>query len=350
MTEDKYRAKYKELKRRVHDIEDENDLLHVRIHKARKSINRLRLERTFLLERMEKVHHHSSSSRIGNTSTALADSDHSDIGYDEDMYHTSNHGGKRGRIDKTLKTPKKKKDPNAPKGPGNVFFLYCRLERDKIKDEFPQENLGDVTKLLGQKWKGLTKDEKQKYYDMYRKEMEEYEEAMKTYVAGGGSANPTTAADADADADADVQVEADADAGEDEEEEQPVPDDVVAAAADDAAAAAAVGFSTMSSPTHLSSAASPPELHSDPIVPDDGYNDGDVTMNDRDNENDDTAAPAAGLATTASPSQQVPTSTLTQKEEHREEDQEQGQREDHHPSKADRVPVWRSTDETKAST
>ena len=35
------------------------------------------------------------------------------------------------------------------------------MERDKIKDEFPQENLGDVTKLLGQKWKGLTKDEKQ---------------------------------------------------------------------------------------------------------------------------------------------------------------------------------------------
>ncbi|KAI7850825.1 hypothetical protein BDC45DRAFT_517242 [Circinella umbellata] len=160
MTEDKYRNKYKELKRRVRDIEEENDILHVRIHKARKSINRLRLERTFLLERMEKVHHHSN--RSGNTANTLNDSDHSDIGYDDEMYRTNSHvGGKRGRIDKMLKAPKKKKDPNAPKGPGNVFFLYCRLERDKIKDEFPQENLGDVTKLLGQKWKGLTTDEKQ---------------------------------------------------------------------------------------------------------------------------------------------------------------------------------------------
>jgi hypothetical protein len=59
------------------------------------------------------------------------------------------------------KPQRRKKDPNAPKGPGNVFFLYCRLERDKIKDEFPNENLGDVTKLLGQKWKSLSKDGKQ---------------------------------------------------------------------------------------------------------------------------------------------------------------------------------------------
>lgn len=46
-----------------------------------------------------------------------------------------------------------------------MFFLFCRLERDKIKDEFPQENLGDVTKLLGQKWKALTKEGKQVKHD-----------------------------------------------------------------------------------------------------------------------------------------------------------------------------------------
>ncbi|KAI8066997.1 high mobility group box domain-containing protein [Gilbertella persicaria] len=82
------------------------------------------------------------------------------------------------------------KDPNAPKGPGNVFFLYCRLERDKIKDEHPTENLGEVTRLLGQKWKSLTKEEKKKYYDMYKRELEEYEEAMKTYTLNGGVVPP----------------------------------------------------------------------------------------------------------------------------------------------------------------
>jgi hypothetical protein len=62
---------------------------------------------------------------------------------------------------KAVKPPKKKKDPNAPKGPGNVFFLFCRLQRDKIKDEHPEErSLGEVTKLLSAKWKGLDKEEK----------------------------------------------------------------------------------------------------------------------------------------------------------------------------------------------
>lgn len=70
-----------------------------------------------------------------------------------------------------IKPPKKKKDPNAPKGPGNVFFLFCRLQRDKIKVENPEENIGDVTKLLGLKWKALPKEEKQvndfKYYQFF---------------------------------------------------------------------------------------------------------------------------------------------------------------------------------------
>jgi hypothetical protein len=34
----------------------------------------------------------------------------------------------------------------------------------------------------------LSKDEKQKYYDIYKKEQEEYEEAMKSYTASGSVA------------------------------------------------------------------------------------------------------------------------------------------------------------------
>jgi hypothetical protein len=68
---------------------------------------------------------------------------------------------KPGRKSNNPAVAKKKRDPNAPKGPGNVFFLYCRMERDNIKDEVPNESLGEVTRLLGQKWKALTKEEKQ---------------------------------------------------------------------------------------------------------------------------------------------------------------------------------------------
>ncbi|KAI8326984.1 high mobility group box domain-containing protein, partial [Blakeslea trispora] len=159
----KYRQKFKDLKKRIREIEEENDLLNIKLYKARKNIRHLKLERTFLLDRMEK------SSQI-----SIDLSDNSDLGSDI-YYHDE-------------PDMRKKKDPNAPKGPGNVFFLYCRLERDKIKDEHPTENLGEVTRLLGQKWKSLTKDEKKKYYDMYKRELEEYEEAMKTYTLNGGVA------------------------------------------------------------------------------------------------------------------------------------------------------------------
>ncbi|KAI8371415.1 high mobility group box domain-containing protein [Radiomyces spectabilis] len=154
-------TKYRELKRRIRDIEGENDALHVRIHKAQKNIKLLKLERSLLLDRLETMHVSPASL-------------HDNMMHDDTMdLHLKSSAG--------TKLPKKKKDPNAPKGPGNVFFLFCRLERDKIKDENPQENLGEVTKILGQKWKAMTKEEKQKYYDMYKKEMDEYEEAMKKY-------------------------------------------------------------------------------------------------------------------------------------------------------------------------
>ncbi|KAI8070344.1 high mobility group box domain-containing protein [Gongronella butleri] len=171
--DDDQKDKYTKLKKRIRDIERQNDFLHVRIHKAQKSIRRLRLERTFLLDRIEKINGHVS----------MDDSDDDAAASDHDQLASFNgtHPGKTPK-------PKKKKDPNAPKGPGNVFFLFCRLQRDKIKDEHPEErSLGEVTKLLSAKWKSLSKEDKQVYHDMYQKELEEYEVAMKTYTSNVNS-------------------------------------------------------------------------------------------------------------------------------------------------------------------
>ncbi|ORX45717.1 HMG-box [Hesseltinella vesiculosa] len=169
--DDDHKEKYTNLKKRIRDIERQNDFLHIRVHKAQKSIRRLRLERTFLLDRIEKINGQLSFDDSEDEVLATSDQD-TPLNY--------HHGSQQ----KTPK-PKKKKDPNAPKGPGNVFFLFCRLQRDKIKDEHPEErSLGEVTKLLSAKWKGLSKEEKQVYQDMYQKELEEYEEAMKSYTSG----------------------------------------------------------------------------------------------------------------------------------------------------------------------
>ncbi|KAI9017887.1 high mobility group box domain-containing protein [Phycomyces nitens] len=178
MTQDKLRDKYRELKKRIRDMESENEVLQVRIHKARRGVRQLKLERTVLLDRMER---HQGS---------FGDSEHYEIGSDNGSQDESfmikyDHGKHMDKIiGNHAKAPRKKKDPNAPKGPGNVFFVFCRFERDKIKDENPQESLGDVTRLLGLKWKSLSKEEKQVYYDMYKKESDDYEVAMKTYTSG----------------------------------------------------------------------------------------------------------------------------------------------------------------------
>ncbi|CAO3618123.1 unnamed protein product [Cunninghamella echinulata] len=154
--DDHHKEKYNALKKRIRDIE-------------RKKCSKIKLERTFLLDRIEKI----------NNQYSIDDSD-DDVPSDQE-HHTTLPVATNNN-NKTVK-PKKKKDPNAPKGPGNVFFLFCRLQRDKIKDEHPEErSLGEVTKLLSAKWKSLSSEEKKVYQDMYQKELEEYEVAMKSYT------------------------------------------------------------------------------------------------------------------------------------------------------------------------
>ncbi|KAI8984505.1 high mobility group box domain-containing protein [Mycotypha africana] len=189
MTEDStYKQKYKDIRKRILEIEQDNDALNIKILKARKSIRHLKMERNFLLNRIEKsngvLDHNIDESDLASDIYS-----HDEIGNMSHKLQITHHkreaaggGGRGGKSAAANKLPRKKKDPNAPKGPGNVFFLYCRFERDKMKDQYPTENLGEVTRLLGQQWKALTKEQKKVYYDMYRREQEEYAEAMKTYT------------------------------------------------------------------------------------------------------------------------------------------------------------------------
>ncbi|EPB90280.1 hypothetical protein HMPREF1544_02805 [Mucor circinelloides 1006PhL] len=196
--------KYQDYKKRIREIEEENDNITAQLAKARHHIKRLRVERIVLLEEIEDLRQvrptpRSSKKSNGMPASAVfpsignlgADSD-SEMSISESVISAETKGPRKN----ASATPRKKRDPNAPKGPGNVFFLYCRMERDNIKDEVPNESLGEVTRLLGQKWKALTKDQKQKYYDIYKKEQDEYEVAMKSYTAAGGGIEGAAAVEA----------------------------------------------------------------------------------------------------------------------------------------------------------
>ncbi|ORZ09218.1 hypothetical protein BCR42DRAFT_455148 [Absidia repens] len=199
--------KYEQLRKRVQEMEQDKSDIHSKLLKAQNHVKRLRMERLILLEQLDEYY----TSQKGHIDTS--DSDGSGgSGAESYIYEgrLKQLKRKRGRhndksiasnkkssssklLESQTATPaRKKKDPNAPKGPGNVFFLYCRMEREHFKDELPTENLGEVTRLLGQKWKAMTDDEKKKYYDIYDREQEEYQRAMKSYKeAGGGDAGRT---------------------------------------------------------------------------------------------------------------------------------------------------------------
>ncbi|CDS13129.1 hypothetical protein LRAMOSA05312 [Lichtheimia ramosa] len=193
-SDDTLRQKYNLLKKRVREIEEDNDAIHLKLTKAMRQIKRLRVERIVLLEELDQSRRRDGKRTNAASSDSEGDVSDSGLAISLKTSNTGNTTGrKRGGPGKSRgansKQPqeRKKRDPNAPKGPGNVFFLYCRMERDNIKDQLTSDNLGEATRLLGQKWKALSKEEKQVYYDMYNKEQKEFEQAMELYNASGGS-------------------------------------------------------------------------------------------------------------------------------------------------------------------
>ncbi|KAI7861606.1 high mobility group box domain-containing protein [Spinellus fusiger] len=192
--------KYLELKSQVQEALRRQDMLRTHLKGTQHQVRRLRSEKDCLLEIIEK--NRGLSNDPQDSSASDPESIHSQVSVSahEHHEHYSLHANttpslepqnkpskKRILIKETVAQPprtKKKKDPNAPKSPGNPFFLYCRMERDRIKERSDREmNLGEISRVLGQEWKALEPKEKQKYLDLFKKEYDTYEEALKTYTA-----------------------------------------------------------------------------------------------------------------------------------------------------------------------
>lgn len=193
--ETKYRRKYKDLKKRVRDIEEDNDRLTVKLQRSTKNITRLRVERSFLFEKLEAT----QQGNLGNPE--LVEYGHSvkisgDEGSPCRLSLADGHGGKtsekKPKLNLSGLTPssssgrggrKPKTDPNAPKRPANAFFVYCNIMRQQMKEEHTDATLSDLTKLLAQKWKSMPKEEQKQYYELYEKAKERYATNMTAYNA-----------------------------------------------------------------------------------------------------------------------------------------------------------------------
>eukprot|EP00198_Chlamydomonas_reinhardtii_P000242 XP_001689577.1 high mobility group protein [Chlamydomonas reinhardtii] len=68
------------------------------------------------------------------------------------------------------KKERKKKDPNAPKKNLSAFMYFSNSNRDKVKAENPGIAFGEVGKLLGERWKAMSAEEKAPYDEMAAKD------------------------------------------------------------------------------------------------------------------------------------------------------------------------------------
>lgn len=76
-----------------------------------------------------------------------------------------------------------KKDPKMPKRPLSTFMLYSNKHRAEIKTANPDVSFGEIGKLLGQKWKNISTEEKEELIKIAAEKKDEHAAVLSTYMA-----------------------------------------------------------------------------------------------------------------------------------------------------------------------
>eukprot|EP00005_Dracoamoeba_jomungandri_P006114 CAMPEP_0174251592 /NCGR_PEP_ID=MMETSP0439-20130205/1359_1 /TAXON_ID=0 /ORGANISM="Stereomyxa ramosa, Strain Chinc5" /LENGTH=314 /DNA_ID=CAMNT_0015331935 /DNA_START=27 /DNA_END=971 /DNA_ORIENTATION=+ len=76
---------------------------------------------------------------------------------------------------------KKIKDPNLPKRPLSAYLFFCQEKRGELKEQQPDKSFTELAKLLGEKWREMSDEEKSKYVEMGERAKEEYKVALQHY-------------------------------------------------------------------------------------------------------------------------------------------------------------------------
>ena len=83
---------------------------------------------------------------------------------------------------KEIKPMMKRNDPNAPKRAMSAFMMFVRDKREEIKRQNPNASFGEIGKMMGDRWKAMSEDEKAPFVKQseedkarYLKEKQEYD-------------------------------------------------------------------------------------------------------------------------------------------------------------------------------
>ncbi|CAO3642016.1 unnamed protein product [Cunninghamella blakesleeana] len=85
------------------------------------------------------------------------------------------------KADKSQKKTRSKKDPEAPKRGLSAYMIFSKENRERIKSENPDATFGQIGKLLGEAWKNLDDEGKQKYNKLAEDDKKRYENEKAEY-------------------------------------------------------------------------------------------------------------------------------------------------------------------------
>ncbi|GAA5809739.1 hypothetical protein MFLAVUS_003152 [Mucor flavus] len=68
-----------------------------------------------------------------------------------------------------------KKDPSTPKRGLSAYMFFSQDQRSTVKEESPDATFGQIGKLLGEKWKAMTDEQKKPYAAKAEADKKRYE-------------------------------------------------------------------------------------------------------------------------------------------------------------------------------
>mmetsp|Transcript_3130 Transcript_3130/g.9594 ORF Transcript_3130/g.9594 Transcript_3130/m.9594 type:complete len:200 (+) Transcript_3130:143-742(+) len=72
----------------------------------------------------------------------------------------------------------KRRDPNRPKRAISAYLCFCREYRESVKAEFPDKQMTDIQKVLGERWNQTTDEEKIPFNQQAQADRRRYDDEM----------------------------------------------------------------------------------------------------------------------------------------------------------------------------
>jgi hypothetical protein len=67
------------------------------------------------------------------------------------------------------------------KRPLNAYNIFCKMHFDEVKNENPEMSINELSKLMGEKWKAMSANQKKVYYDKVELGQTRYKKPLNSY-------------------------------------------------------------------------------------------------------------------------------------------------------------------------